>query len=258
MGSIFKVVTAVAGLEERKILAGELLPCRGWFLENSAHFRCWIWNRLQGMHGEITLRQALERSCNNYFYEAGRRCGMEGVARWACAMGLGAPTGIDLPGEAGGVVPRRSQWPNDILSLSIGQHELMATPLQAAVMMAAVANGGRIVTPHLRRGAADPPRPVGISPATVEELRNGLRDVVHGQNGTAHHSSLGDFGAAGKTSSAQTREGRSSHAWFAGYAPHDAPRHVVVVLVEHGGAGGAAAAPAAARLFEILKNAPPP
>ncbi len=252
LGSIFKVATAVAGLEERKVSPEATLPCTGRFLPNSRHFACWIWNRYQGVHGELALRQALERSCNCYFYEIGRRCEVSGVARWASALGIGAPTGLDLPGEAPGILPRRARSENDVLSLSIGQHELMVTPLQAAVMMAAIANGGNRVTPHVRRGGAPAPQPIGISPASLREIRQGLTDVVHGAHGTAHQTALRDLAVAGKTSSAQTREGQNSHAWFAGYAPHDSPRYVVAVFVEFGGHGGEAAAPLAARIFERL------
>lgn len=257
LGSIFKVVTSAAALEGGKVRPGETLPCRGRFFENSRHFGCWIWNMHQGMHGDLTLAGALERSCNNYFYEAGRRCGLGEIARWALALGYGAPTGIDLPGEAGGVVPRTERSGRDALSLAIGQHELMATPLQAAVMMAAVANGGRRVTPHLRRGSAPPPRPAGISAGTLAEIRRGLCDVVHAAEGTAYGSPLRElesrgFAVCGKTSSAQTREGQNSHAWFAGYAPRDNPRFVVVVFVEYGGGGGQAAAPPAATIFNQI------
>ncbi len=253
LGSVFKVVTSVAGLEENKVRPDDLLPCRGKFLENSRFFACHIWNSHRMMHGELNLREALERSCNCYYYEVGRRVGLPALASWAAALGFGAPTGIDLPGEACGSLPRRQLQENDVLSLAIGQHELMATPLQAAVMMSAMANGGFRVTPRLRRGAPAAPRPLGISPRTIEAVRAGLQAVVQDPHGTAHSSGLQRFGAAGKTGTAQAGRDRT-HAWFAGYAPHDKPRHVVVVLVEGGGHGGETAAPLAAKILEALQK----
>ncbi len=254
LGSIFKVVTSVAGLEERKVRPQELLPCHGKFLENSRFFACHIWNNYRMMHGEITLHEALERSCNCYYYEVGRRVGLADLAKWARAMGFGVPTGIDLPVEADGTLPRRSRQANDVLSLAIGQHELMVTPLQVAVMMSCIANGGFRVTPHLCRSHAPAPRPLGLSPATIEVVRAGLHAVVHSPHGTAHRAGLREFDAAGKTSTAQAGRNRN-HAWFAGYAPYDRPRHTVVVFVEYGGHGGEAAAPLTARILAVLRKA---
>jgi penicillin-binding protein 2 len=116
-------------------------------------------------------------------------------------------------------------------------------------MTAAIANGGRRVVPHVRRSLQPPPVPLGISPATIAAVRQGLRDVVHAPHGTAHKTDLKKFQAAGKTSTAQAG-GDRHHAWFAGYAPEDRPRFVVVVFVENGGHGGETAAPLAARILE--------
>jgi penicillin-binding protein 2 len=252
LGSIFKAVTSVAGLEEKKVRSDELLPCNGKFFPNSDRFQCHIWREHRGTHGELVLYQALERSCNCYYYEVGKRVELEGVMKWARAMGYGAPTGLDLPGEVAGALPKRQTSDRDVLSLAIGQHELMVSPLQAAVMMAAVANGGYRVTPHLRRGATPPPpQPIGISKETIREVQRGLYSVVHEVHGTAYHSGLREFGTAGKTSSAQSG-GPDSHAWFAGYAPYDNPKYALTVFVEHGGHGGEAAAPVAAKILSLL------
>jgi penicillin-binding protein 2 len=252
LGSAFKAVTAVAGLEARAIRAEELLPCRGKFDERLAKFNCWIWTEFRGMHHDVDVHQALERSCNCYFFEAGRRVGIESVIRWGRAFGFGSATGLDLPGEAAGRIPERGRAELDVLSLSIGQHDLMVTPLQAATMMAVFANGGRRVTPHVRRGAGPPPLPLGISPATLKEVRQGLHDVVYGVHGTAKSSGLRDWKAVGKTSSAQAAAGRESHAWFAGYAPYDAPRWAIAVIVLNSGHGGEMAAPPTAKILERL------
>jgi penicillin-binding protein 2 len=251
-GSVFKEVTAVAALEEKKVGPAELLPCRGRFDERLQRgFACWIWNNWKGMHGELALPEALEKSCNCYFYEAGKRAGMDALLRWARALGYGARTEIDLPGEAPGRLPDRARWENDVLSLAIGQHELMATPLQAAVMTAAIANGGFRVRPHVRLTDPPAPAPLGISAATLAAIRQGLHDVTFSPHGTAHKTDLKKFGAVGKTSTAQAG-GDRHHAWFAGYAPEDKPRFAIVVFVEGGGHGGETAAPIAARILERL------
>ena len=128
----------------------------------------------------------------------------------------------------------------------------MVSPIQAAVMMAAIANGGYRVTPHVRRLAV-PPAPIslGISKETIREVQRGLYSVVHELHGTAYHSGLREVAAAGKTSSAQSG-GPDSHAWFAGYAPYDTPKVAITVFIEHGGHGGEAAAPVALKILQLL------
>jgi penicillin-binding protein 2 len=167
-------------------------------------------------------------------------------------MGCGSPTGLDLPGEVAGALPKRQTSDRDVLSLAIGQHELMVSPIQAAVMMAAIANGGYRVTPHIRRTAVPPPPvSIGASKETIREVQRGLYSVVHEVHGTAYHSGLREVQAAGKTSSAQSG-GPDSHAWFAGYAPYDAPKYAISVFLEYGGHGGEAAAPVAMKILELL------
>jgi penicillin-binding protein 2 len=256
LGSVFKIVTAVAALEEKKVRPGELLPCRGRFDESARGLGCWIWNEHRGMHGEVNLAQALEQSCNCYFYETARRMDIEPIVRWARAFGFGATTGLDVPGEVAGRVPSRRVSANDALHLAIGQGDFMATPLQAAVMMAAVANGGRRVLPHVRRDLAPAPVPIPVSAETLDDVRRGLVDVVFGARGTARTTRLREVKAAGKTGSAQNgRDGRP-HSWFAGYAPHDAPRVAIAVFGAFAGHGGDYAAPAAARVLEKVLGAP--
>jgi penicillin-binding protein 2 len=145
------------------------------------------------------------------------------------------------------------------MMLAIGQSHLMVTPLQAAAMMATVANGGQRIAPHVRRGNEQAPVPLKISPETLQEVRQGLYDVTHATGGTAHSTRLKEFKAVGKTSSAQAEKGRESHAWFVGYAPYDAPKYVVAVFLKNAGHGGVMAAPPAALILEALmapKEAP--
>jgi penicillin-binding protein 2 len=181
----------------------------------------------------------------------GRRVGIESIARWGRALGFGSPTGLDLPGEVSGRIPDQGRE-EDAMMLAIGQSHLMVTPLQAAVMMAAIANGGNRVTPHLRKGHEKPSEPLGISPSTLTEIRQGLYDVTHASGGTAHTTRLKDWKAVGKTSSAQAEKGKEPHAWFVGYAPYDAPKYVVAVFMKNAGHGGQMAGPPAAQILEVL------
>jgi len=257
LGSIFKIVTATSGLENGLVDAEKTIECHGKFKPNLKHFNCHIWNNHQGTHGSLTLRQAMEVSCNIFFYTLGEQMGVAGLRYWALQYGLGQKTGLDLPGEAAGQVPDRQQYAADALSLAIGQQDLRTTPLQVAVLLSVVANGGKKIVPHLRRGVVLPPEPTVISPATIEEIRRGLSDVVHGERGTAKDSGLRECDVAGKTSSAQSgksRDGKElpTHAWFAGYAPRSSPKYVLVVFIKHGGHGGETAAKMAAQILKEI------
>lgn len=250
-GSFFKVVTSIAGLEAKVVRADDVLPCRGKFDERKSNFNCWIWTEFRGMHGDVTLHQALEKSCNCYYYEIGKRIGAESIGRWARAMNIGSATGLDIPGEAAGKMPSHGNEA-EAMMLSIGQSHMMVSPLQAAAMMSVVANGGRRIVPHARRGNSQPPVPLEISAETLKEVRKGLYDVTHGSSGTAHSTRLREFKAIGKTSSAQAERGKDSHAWFVGYAPYDAPKYAVAVFLKNAGHGGQMAAPPAALILESL------
>ncbi|MHC5038791.1 MAG: peptidoglycan D,D-transpeptidase FtsI family protein [Planctomycetota bacterium] len=252
-GSTFKVVSALAGLEEGLVEPGEALECTGHFEVGNHTFRCWNRNG----HGPLALEAALEQSCNVYFYKLGMELG-DALRRWAEVWGFGAPSGLDLPGEKGGILPRGRG--GDWVQQAIGQR-MTATPLQVARLMAVVANGGRFIIPYIRRGGGVLPEsqvPI-VSPAALEAVRKGLVRVVSGENGTAKLPSLREVKAAGKTGTAET--GRkidgveTNDAWFAGFAPHDNPKVAVAVVIEDvrdGIHGGDVAAPVAG---EILKAA---
>jgi penicillin-binding protein 2 len=233
-------------------------------------------------HGSVDLGDALCRSCNVYFFTAARRAGPQPVVAWAEKLGLGQPTGIDLPAEAAGHLPRRTgsvsdrsvRWyPGDTLGLAIGQSSLTVTPLQMARVMAAIANGGELVTPHLvasggpvaidaatgvldaRPVFAHPePTPIpGLSEETLAAIRAGLYRVVHDPQGTGYHSvRLPEVAIAGKTGTAEVGGGQPDHAWFAGYAPADHPRIAFAVVLEHGGSGGKVAGPVAREFVKSL------
>jgi penicillin-binding protein 2 len=212
----------------------------------------------------------MAQSCDVYFYQAGLRLGLKRWSDFALECGFGAPTGLDLGGESGGLIPTedyynerygRGKWTRGLLlNLAIGQGEILVTPLQIAVFMGALANGGTLYRPHLVReigsaeGKITPVRPevigrLPISAANLKVLRQSLRAVVHGYMGTGRLARVPGMEAAGKTGTAQNPHGED-HAWFAGYAPIEDPLIAVAVLVEHGGHGGDIAAPIAGRIFE--------
>lgn len=265
-GSTFKILMSIVGLETGVITPETVIHCGGSANHYGRSFLCWK----KGGHGPIRLHRALVHSCNVYYYEVGRRAGIDAIARYGGMLHLGRPTGIDLPGERGGILPsdawkrkaRGEPWyPGDTISVSIGQGLLAVTPLQMATLAAAVANGGTLRTPHLIRGEDVPTERLDVRPETLETIRAALADVV--EAGTGRRASLGSIRVAGKTGTAQVfkksagidadklpKEERD-HAWFVGYAPADRPEVAFAVVVEHGGHGGTTAAPIARQVLEV-------
>jgi penicillin-binding protein 2 len=268
-GSTFKVVAAIAALEEGVITPSTTVYCPGYYAVYGTVFHC---HKAAG-HGVVDLHKALAQSCNVFFYQAGVKLEIVRLAAWAKRLGLGSPTGIDLPHEASGLMPS-PEWKQRVLrvpwyggetvSVAIGQGQVSATPLQMARLAAVVANGGRLVQPHLVKSVGgvpvpwEPPREIGLKPETVRVVKDGMRSVV--AEGTGWRARLPGMEVAGKTGSAQVvaharlaKDPKSPklmpHGWFICFAPADKPRIAMAVLVEHGGAGGEAAAPVA---HEIL------
>jgi penicillin-binding protein 2 len=275
-GSVFKAVTAVAILEAGVMRPDETTPCIGYLDQPDQH-RCLIFRHYGVGHGDIALADALARSCNVYFFRGARRMGPEPLVAWSQRFGIGMPTGLDLPSESTGTLPRpgessRRWYAGDTLGLAIGQSTLTTTPLQIARMMAAIANGGALVTPHLvaaggptevndtlgteaRPVFAHPePQPIAdLHPATLLAIREGLDRVVQDPHGTGYKSvKLTEVTIAGKTGTAEAGGGRADHAWFAGYAPADHPRVAFAVVLEHGGSGSKAAGPIAREYVRAL------
>jgi penicillin-binding protein 2 len=267
-GSVFKMVVAAAGLAEGVVDLSDGVYCNGSKTFYKRPFHCWA----AGGHGWVNLESALKHSCDIYFYELGQKLGIERIARYARRFELGSPTGVDLDGERKGLVPdpewsaaarKRTWYPGETISVAIGQGALLATPIQMATLVAAFANGGAMVTPHLVRDGSPPPppRPIGLPASVLEPIRRGLWKVVndHGTGASAHVAGLE---IAGKTGTSQVvthtaHEDTSSrpweernHAWFGSFAPYSAPEIVIVVFVEHGGQGSRAAAPIAKVLYE--------
>ena len=277
-GSTFKAVDAVAALEEGVISPYTRYYCNGRFPPTgeigNASWSCWA----PGGHGSLDLVNAIAQSCDVYFYNVGyaflRREGTE-LADWATRLGLGKPTGLDVSGEAGGLIPTpkwREEYftdpidkiwkPGNSILMAIGQGDVSVSPLQLAVAYAAVANGGKVVRPHLgqkivspegklvRTLPASPVRKLDISQGTLDTVRHGLRAAATiGTSGAVFAAYPVDV--AGKTGTSEVY-GKGDYAWYASYAPADDPRYVVVVLIEQGGHGGSAAAPAARLIYDAL------
>jgi penicillin-binding protein 2 len=279
VGSTFKLIDAVAGLEEGVISPYTTFTCTGSLESYGQTFRCWIY---PGAHGTVALDLALEESCDVYFYNVGlafyHRQGTE-LEDWATRLGLGHATGLDIPGEVPGRVPT-PEWrkeyfsdpvdklwkPGNSINLAIGQGDLEVTPLQMAVAYAAVANGGSVVVPHLglkvvsadgalvQRFPGPPKKKLDISLATLDAVRRGIRLASSGPVGTSTSVFAGfPVAVAGKTGTAQVY-GKQDYSWYVSWAPADDPKYVVAVMIEQGGHGGAAAAPAARLIYDALFN----
>lgn len=266
-GSIFKIVVAVAGLEEKLIDEDDRYFCTGSTRIYNRRFRCW---KPSG-HGSVNLHEAIQKSCDVYFYHLGQKLGVERIARYARLFGLGQPTGVDLEGEKRGLVPdldwslksRGTPWyPGETISVAIGQGPLLVTPLQVASLMAVVANGGYHIEPHLvRKDDAQLQERVEIGSASLEIVRKALWAVVN-DRGTGAIARLDGVEIAGKTGTTQVIKQKTwvdsktlpfeqrDHAWFGSFAPAENAELVVVVFVEHGGKGSEQAAPLARILYE--------
>ncbi len=267
-GSVFKIVVAAAGLQETTLTPADRVYCTGEF-----HLGHWTFNDWkEGGHGWVDLHRAIVQSCNVFFYRAGLRIGIDTIARYARAFGLGAATGIDLPGEKFGLIPgpragRRASYSGDTVNMAIGQGPVLVTPMQIARLMAAVANGGVLFKPRLVQRVEradghllyrDPGLVNGnvdLSPMVWAFLRRSLLDVVNEGTGAAAH--IPGIDIAGKTGTAQTvahskAEKGQDHAWFASFAPVQDPQYVVVVMVERGGKGGQVAAPIARQIYNAI------
>ena len=269
-GSTIKPFLALAGLNSGVIDRHWGTYCSGGVTLYGHLFRCWR----RGGHGAVGLERSLEVSCDSFYYLLGQRLGVDRLAEWLRRFGFGQLTGIGLSAESAGLVGtpewsrtvRGTPWyPGDLVSMSIGQGPVLATVLQLARGYAALANGGRLVTPHVVESRDDAPAPP-LELVGLDEVVNGLRLAVAGREGTA--TSLARLPVAGKTGTAQvvrlqdnvdssTLEKRfRHHAWFVGWTPLERPQLVVAVLVEHGGGGGGVAAPVAGKVLAAFLDQP--
>lgn len=278
--STFKSVVALAGLESEKINEKTSVRCNGYIEVGHHRFHCW---RKEG-HGYVNLEQALAQSCDVYFYEVGQSIGHKAILSMAETLGLGQKTGIELPGEREGLLPsqdwmqrrfKRSWRKGDTFLLSIGHGNIMATPLQLAVMQARMMTG-REITPTLFKSArrVEDFLPIRLYKKNVNLILSGLSQVVNEPWGTGYYARIDDprFLMAGKTGTAQVRrismKERAAgvlknnqlpwhlrdHALFLGYAPAYNPRYVCSVVVEHGGGGGRISAPIARDVLYMVQK----
>jgi penicillin-binding protein 2 len=266
-GSPFKLVTAGAGLETGVISRGTQVTCKGSYKYGIRTFRCW---KAEG-HGITDVFDGIVESCDVFMYQIGAKLGVATLMNWAERSGLGRRTGVDIAGEGAGNVPTpawydrrygKKKWSRGVvINLSIGQGELLVTPLQAACLACGIANSGVVYTPHLfKRVETYSGRTIGTARSTVayelpygdstmDLLQQAMVGVVEAQNGTGKLARIEGMEVAGKTGTSQNPHGED-HACFIAYAPADDPQIAIAVIAENAGGGGAIAAPMAR---EIMK-----
>lgn len=257
-GSTFKIVSAIAALHENVVSPNWTINCPGYYRLGRRTIRCW---KSDG-HGEVKLKDAIQNSCNVYFYQLGLKIGLETWSKYSSLFHFGEKTEIDIYGEKAGLVPT-FEWYNKkygkngwskghLANLAIGQGELLVSPLQMAKFAMIVANKGVFYKPHIRKYFQENESDQiinfsnekfeikGVDENTYNFVRNAMRDVV--TDGTARVLNIPQIEVAGKTGTAQNPHG-DDHAWFVGFAPVDKPKLAFAVIVENGGHGSSAAAP---------------
>ncbi len=269
-GSVFKPLTAIALLEHGVVDPQTPFACQG-FLHEPDSMRCQIFRHHGIGHGDVTLADALAQSCNVYFFHHVSGLGGPRLLDWASRFGFGQASAA---GSNGGRLPSLTQLeqPGQLQAFAIGQGTLTATPVEIARLYAAIANGGLLVPVRLYRATHVESRRIqplgktasqvsedyrirGLSGETLATVRKGLRRVVNDAAGTAFHTvRMNDFAISGKTGTAQAGDQRQDHAWFAGYAPADAPRFVFVIALQHGGSGSDAAGTMARHLVLRMRQ----
>ena len=280
-GSVYKMVTAMAGLAAGVIDKDTVLYCPGHFYFGKRRYHCWK----RGGHGAVNLKRAISESCDVYFYQVGLRVGIDRLAEMAHKFGLGHKSGIEMEHEKSGLIPTKEwkkkkykkKWQEgETLSVAIGQGFNLVTPIQVCLMTATIANGGKQYLPQLIEKVTDPDGKVlsRFEPVVLDELkdekkflpliRRGMEEVVQGRRGTARKVRIKGLTIGGKTGTAQVVRLKQykhlkeedipykyrDHAWFTCYAPADDPEIAVTVLVEHGLHGGSSAGPVARAILE--------
>ncbi len=269
-GSVFKIITATAMLEDKNPPESFTTFCPGYATFYRRQFKCWVYGK--SSHGVVGLHKAILESCDIFFYNVGMRLGIDRLSYYGSKLGLGRKTGIDLPEELPGLMPsvewvervyHRKWYAGETISVSTGQGAVITTPLQLAHTIGGIAMGGVFKQPHLLKDAAS----VGeerfpLSESTVEKITDAMYGVVNEEGGTARNVRLPGIDVAGKSGTAQvigyaTREkfGKQKkfedNAWFVGYAPRRNPEIVVAVLVQESGKhGGEEAGPV---VKEVIK-----
>jgi len=257
-GSTFKMISAIAGLEEGIIDTNFKVNCGGGYQFGDRYFKC------LHVHGTVDVETSIEKSCNTFYYTLVNKLGLDTWSKYAKKFGFGTKTKIDIPEESSGIVPSteyynrvygKNGWTKGfVISLGIGQGELNVTPLQLAQYAALFANYGKSARPHFLKSYMDTQtnkrydvKPqyydIGISRKSFDIVRRAMYLVVNGA-GTATNIKLPDIAIAGKTGTAQNPHGKD-HAIFVGFAPYDNPKIAIAVIVENAGFGSTVAAPIA-------------
>jgi penicillin-binding protein 2 len=267
-GSTMKVPTAIAGAVQG--IAGRTFSCDGFVPFGNHKIGCWIYNKNGGRHGSLRLPEAIQRSCNPYFNKMANTIGWQAMVEGCSLVGFGKKTGIELPNEDPGILPGSRSWraarPGAVMTpaltamMSIGQGDMLSTPLQMAAMTACVANGGKYYQPRVvKKVTADngevlvPDFPKlevdllrhGVNESDLTLIREGMRKAVNEGGGTAGKVRMADVVVAAKTGTAQTVDNgkKSNNSWMISFAPFDEPRYAVAVLVQAGGSGGGVCGP---------------
>lgn len=275
-GSTYKIPIALAGLKAG--LESRRFNCSGGVQYGNHFMQCWIASK-KGAHGTLDLESAIRVSCNAFFYQYGNAAGIDNIVAVGNMLGLGQRTGLPLSGEASGILPGpewmrvnrpRERWSSgQTANVSIGQGYVLTTPLQMAMVTAAVANGGTSYFPRLvdkivaQDGDVVRQEPVkvranmlelGFTGEEIERVRRGMWDVVNRGGGTAATARIKGYEVAGKTGTAQFWRGRikDNHTWFIAFAPYDQPRYAVCVIVQGAQSGGGVAAPIAAKILSDI------
>ncbi|MGD2270878.1 MAG: penicillin-binding protein 2 [Desulfobacterales bacterium] len=280
--STYKILTAIAGLEEGVIDENTTHTCPGFYKFVDREYRCWK----KGGHGTLSVVAAITESCDVFFYQVGQAVGVDRLAWYANILGLGSRTGINLDNETRGLIPTAAwkkrrfgiEWQEgETLSVAIGQGFNLVTPLQMTVLISSLSNGGVKYKPEILKKIEAPdgtvirqnnPHKMGqlpFSPETMALIKEGLWKVVNSDRGTAKGARFPGIDISGKTGTAQVVSRKEEedeideedipdhlkpHAWFVAYAPSENPKIAVAVVVEHGEHGSGAAAPIAR---EVIK-----
>jgi penicillin-binding protein 2 len=263
-GSTWKLQTAIIAMEAGLVKIDERMPqtCNGGYQFGTRYFRCW---KRDG-HGHVTLAQAIEGSCNVYFYQLGERIGLQRLVAGGVRMGGRERSGIDLPSETRPMFPTDparqyydrlfgpNGWSQGVsLNLAIGQGENSQTVVNMARLYSAIATDGEAARPEVVRGESERTRLFTLTPQQLKELQGALSDVVG--TGTARGSRLQGIVVAGKTGTTQNPQDPSrDHSWFVGYAPAEDPKIVVALMIEFGGSGSRAARVATRLMERYLKE----
>jgi penicillin-binding protein 2 len=266
-GSVFKIVTATAMLEDHEIPESFTTYCPGYGTFYGRQFKCWVYASKKGptSHGSTNLHEAILKSCDVFFYTVGMKLGIDRLSYYGDNLGIGHKTGIDLPSEETGLMPseawvervfHRKWYAGETISVAIGQGAITTTPLQLARLIGGIASGGVFKQPHMLKDAQN----VGeekfpLSEHTIESITEGMYGVINEPGGTGGQLKLAGIELSGKSGTAQVigygtraklakQKKFEDNAWFVGYAPKRNPEIVVAVLVQESGQhGGEAAGP---------------